>query len=241
MLCVAFAQDVKQLPSFEVASIKRSPPPKVEGTITMTARDEGTGLIMYENMSLKVLLQAAFRLKDYQIDGPGWLDDERYDINARTADDTPYAQRRKMLQRLFIERLNLSYHLVKRDLPAYVIVPGKTRPTLKTAQDRHPDEQGVMSTSTVGLGQLDGKNQTLQELADLLAIVLKAPVVDQTGIQGEYDLVLDWRENLASDGAELDGLVVAAFQKATGLVLKKHKAPLDVLVIDHLDKVPSEN
>ena len=243
LVWIAAGQTAKDLPSFEVASIKRSPPPKEEGVTTVTARDRGTGLIVYENMCLKDLLQTAFRMEDYQIDGPDWLLEERYNITARTADGTPYAQRRQMLQRLFIERLNLKYQMVKRDLPSYVIERGKGRPTLLTAKERHPDENGSMEGSGVGGGQLDAKNMTVEGIGNMLSHVLRAPVVDQTGIKGEFDLALDWRNDAASENGavELDGLVVAAFQKATGLVLRKRKAPLDVLAVDHIDKVPTEN
>lgn len=236
--CAAFAQDVKDLPSFEVASVKHCPPHSDEGTFTVTADDHRPGLITYRNMNLKGLLTRAYHLEDYQIDGPSWLDLEEYDITARPPANTPQPQRMLMLRKLLMERLQMKVHFEKKDLPAYVMQVGKTRPTLKVAKERHVSEDGSMEGSDVGGGQLNARNSTMPALANLLSYALHAPVVDMTGIQGEYDVTLDWRP----EAGELpDDLVAVALQRQTGLILKKQKAPLDLLVIDHIEKIPTAN
>jgi uncharacterized protein (TIGR03435 family) len=243
--CAAFAQAASGLPSFEVASVKRSPPPGPDQqSFTVTMDDRRPGLVTYRNVILKSLLETAYDLEGYQIKGPNWIDSEQFDIVARVPADTPYAQRRLMLQRLLAERLRLQAHLEKRDLPAYVLLVGKSPPTLRRAKVRTIGDDGTIEGSGIGGGKLNAMNQTMQGLATLLSYELHAPVVDGTGINGEYDLVLTWGLD-ASSGAATDELVAEsvaiALRREAGLILKKQKASVDFLVIDQVEKVPAEN
>ena len=114
-LCLAaFSQAAKELPSFDVASVKKSPPRANEGFVTVTFDDHGPGQINYRNMNLLNLLTTAFDLKDYQIHGPDWMVSEEYDISAKAPDKTPYRQRMLMLQRLLAERLHMQMAPVHR-------------------------------------------------------------------------------------------------------------------------------
>jgi uncharacterized protein (TIGR03435 family) len=244
--CAAFAQTPNELPSFEVASFKRSSPPSPgQTTFTVTMDDRGPGLVTYRNVRLKSLLMTAYHLEDYQIEGPGWIDSEPYDIVARVPANTSYAQRRLMLRRLLAERLQLQTHFEKKDLPAYVLQVGKNPPRLQTGKPVKVNEDGSMEGSGIGGGRLNARNQTMQGLAELLSYELHAPVIDQTGIKGEYDLVLKWGPDAKSDDAgdpsAIADYLESALQRETGLILKKQKAPLDLLVVDRAEKIPTGN
>jgi len=123
---------------------------------------------------------------------PDWIESEQYDIVARVPANTPFSERRLMLRRLLAERLQLQAHLEERELPAYVLLVRKNLPTLRKAKTRTLLEDGTTPGSMVGGGRLDAKSQTMQGLASLLSYELHAPVTDETGIKGEYDLVLSW-------------------------------------------------
>jgi uncharacterized protein (TIGR03435 family) len=113
------------------------------------------------------------------------------------------------------------------------LLVGKNPPTLRKAKPQTIAEDGSMAASISGGGRLDAKAQTMQGLASLLSNDMRAPVADQTGIKGEYDLLLTW-------GLD-DESVATALERETGLLLKKRKALLDFLVVDHAEKTPVEN
>jgi uncharacterized protein (TIGR03435 family) len=141
----ALAQPTKELPSFEVASFKRSPAPSPDQqTFTVTMDDRRPSLVTYRNVSLRSLLMTAYHLEDYQIEGAGWIDSEDYDIIARVPANTPYSQRRLMLQRLLAERLQLKVYFEKKELPAYLLMVGKNPPTLRTAKVRAASADGTL-------------------------------------------------------------------------------------------------
>jgi len=90
----------------------------------------------------------------------------------------------------------------------------------------------------------------MEGLASMLSASLRSPVVDMTGIKGEFNLTLEWKPDDADGGkASLGGAlervlpdsVFVALQEKTGLLLKKQKAPVDMLIIDHAEKIPTEN
>ena len=147
-----------------------------------------------------------------------------------------------MLQRLLAERLHLQAHFEKRELPAYVLLNGKRPPKLRKAGALAIGDDGTIEGSVIGGEKLNVKNETMQGLGALLSSELHTPVVDGTGIKGEYDLVLNWRLDASSRAAaEEDPLaesIAIALRRETGLILKKQKASVDFLVVDHVERAP---
>jgi uncharacterized protein (TIGR03435 family) len=136
--CLAQSQTVDKSLTFEVASVKPAAPPSANGRGMIMFRPPsggpGTkdpGRISYPFISLKNLLMNAYDVKNYQIAGPGWLDTERFDINATMPLDTTKEQFRMMLQNLLAERFKLSIHRESKELPAYVLSVGKGGPKMK--------------------------------------------------------------------------------------------------------------
>jgi uncharacterized protein (TIGR03435 family) len=230
-----------QTPAFEVASIK--PNRSLGG---MSSIHLSKGRVSMENVSLRKVMLNAYGIPDdreYTIDGSGSLTTERFDINATFPGDTPLPQVRQMMQTLLAERFKLVLHRETRQLPMYSLVIAKNG--LKI----HPAEDGQGRTSS-GPGRLEATKITMQRLADLLAHSVGLPVIDSTGVKGVFDFTLQWSPDeapkiVAADGNEAAGVagpsIFTALQEQLGLKLMSEKRPVEILVVDHIEKAPTEN
>jgi uncharacterized protein (TIGR03435 family) len=236
-------------PSFDVATIKPNPSGEthIQG-LTMNGRD-----IVVRNGSLADLIGAAYSVQTNQIvNGPGWLESDRYDIHA--IPDQPgspnLVQFRSILRKLLEDRYQLKIHHEKRDLSAYVLTVGKTGQKLTPTQLKGTLPGFGVSPGSGGL-TLHMVNGTMNDFTSFLQmLVLDKPVVDQTAIAGKYDCNVtftpeDWQFNghppkvKASDVTEAPNLF-DAIQQQLGLKLTAQKTAVDVIVIDHVEK-PSPN
>ena len=251
MLFIAFAQ-----PAFEVASIKPAPPP-ADGRMRMSLGGD-PGRINYTNVNLKIVLPKAFEVKSYQISGPSWLDTERFNILATFPANTPKEQVPLMLQSLLVERFKLKFHREKKDLPVYALVVGKNGPKLQKAEEGGAG--GDKPMMMMRPGRMEAKKMSMSNFVDMLSNLVDRPVVDMTGLPGFYDVTLDISmEEMAGmrggmmramgpppgdagpapEGAPAPSIFSSIQQ--LGLKLEPRKAPLDLIVIDSGDKVPTEN
>jgi hypothetical protein len=148
----AFSQAPTASPAFEVASIK-----PVEITSLATQVQSGKMRLGMQIdgarvdigfLSLADLIPMAFRVKPYQVSGPDWMRQERFDILAKIPEGVSKDQVPEMLQALLVERFKLTIHREKRDLPVYALVVGKNGPKLKESS---PDDTASAESSTIGL------------------------------------------------------------------------------------------
>jgi uncharacterized protein (TIGR03435 family) len=237
-------------PSFEVATIKPSDPNKPGQFLTIQGDRMVTG-----NTSLSFLITFAYGLHPKQIaGGPSWLDSEKYDITAKPdVEGQPNdKQLRTMLQKLLADRFKLTFHKEKKELSAYSIAVGKNGAKLSKSEG---DPNGLPGLGFRGkLGALFARNATISDFAGLMqTVVLDRPVVDQTGLAGRFDFTLDWTPEPsqfggrggqtpqpgADDPAAPPDLFTAIVAQL-GLKLESAKLPVDVLVVDHVEK-PSGN
>jgi uncharacterized protein (TIGR03435 family) len=140
---------------------------------------------------------------------------------------------RAMLQTLLAERFKLAAHRESRVLPLYELVVGKKGSRLKAAD---PEEHEGTSS---GGGNLTATRVTMAEFAYQLSRHLNAPVFDKTGIAGAFDIALHYSSD--EDRGTAAPSLFTAIQEATGLKLESGKGPVEVLVIDHIEKVPTAN
>ena len=113
--CASCAQPLR----FEVASVKKLDTSGAPGDIPRNA-DPAPGHFNMRNVPLRMLLEWAYRLKDYEISGPDWIKiDERYEVIAKAAGPVPESQVRQMLQTLLVERFQMKVHRESRELPVY--------------------------------------------------------------------------------------------------------------------------
>jgi uncharacterized protein (TIGR03435 family) len=140
---VCFAQSVDPSLTFEVASVKPTPPPtSAEGKRMIRIGAQGgpgtgdPGQISYSFVSLRNLLTEAFGLKMYQISGQDWMDSERFDIIAKVPSGATKDEVKIMLQNLLKERFQLAFHFETKVIPVYELVVGKNGPKLKESLDQ---------------------------------------------------------------------------------------------------------
>lgn len=266
---VAFGQ---AQPSFEVASVKPSAGRDFNPNLMGMRGGPGTAdpeQIAYTGVTLKNILLGAYGVDSYQVSGPGWLDQERYDILAKIPSGTTEEQFNAMLRNLLAERFNLTSHHVTRELAVYELVVGKNGLKMKEADlnissepvsnigaDKNgclelPPGHPIMAGRVTDRGSmcLTARMKSTGELAAFLAgPPLRNPVVDKTGLTGKYEFTLEYsQDRRSSPGADPLATVVDTGPNIVdsvqqlGLKLESKKAPIDVLVIDHIDKVPTGN
>jgi uncharacterized protein (TIGR03435 family) len=264
---VARGQPAK--PAFEAASIKPAIPLGPLGMRFVINGGPGTsdpGLYRCQNCSLYLIVLAAYEIRiPVQFSGPAWLENVRFDVSAKVPDGATKDEFRLMLQDLLAQRFKLAVHREKREMPAYELEVAKNGPKFKASvpnetpeNDDAPEEngklkrdrdgypilrRGVTMAAVPGHARLRSDNQSMEWLAEMLSGQTGKPVVDGTGLKGRYDFVLSWvtQETPAAatdpDGPDLP----SAVQLQLGLKLEEKKRPIQMLVVDHIEKVPTEN
>ena len=226
-----------QASAFDVASIR---PSKYVGEgLDRDKIEAAPGKLTIRNGSLSSCIQWANSVQSYQISGPEWLGSQRFDITAKTSDSAVEAQLRLMLQTLLKERFKLATHREKRELPVYVLSVAKSGHKL------HPAEGEGDSSLTPSRSQVVAKRMSMSKYADLLSGPLRTPVVDMTGLKERFDFKVDLEPYLVPDAEgrrpEVAEAMRAAFQDQLGLKLERRKSEVEILVIDHAERVPTEN
>ena len=259
---LAPAQAPPKPPAFEVASVKRAAPVSAPAARPGAARSTGLdqredpATVSYTDYPLRPLLMKAYNVKRYQIAGPSWLDTEHYDIVAKPPDGATREQIPAMLQSLLVERFQMTVRRETREQPVYALIVGKNGPNLKKT-DKPNDGVGFSTSGHLGAGSVGA-------LANLLSSFMDRPVLDMTGIQGNFDISLDvsmddligLRRMMSTAGAQTGGdaasgsgpapeispqaSIFTAIQQL-GLKLEPRKEPIEMIVIDKAEKVPTEN
>ena len=287
---VAAAQSAPAGPEFEAASVK---PADIEVRIGPLRGGPGTsspGQISGV-ATLKALLLRAYRLKDYQISGPGWMDSARYEIAAKVPQGATREQVSHMWQALLAERFGLRVHRETKELAMYALLKTKNgvklkrddrddtasdaadttefSPNIVKGADGFPDlaaGQKLPRSYEIVVGGTDGilyklwaHRETMELLADRLSAQLSRPVVDETGLTDTYDFALSWametggripRTGPPPDEIDMHDVPVmtepglsifTALPAQLGLRLEARRGPVEILVIDNAEKIPTGN
>jgi bla regulator protein blaR1 len=263
-----FAQSSAAPLTFEVASIK--PSSGDEHRVAMMFQPGGG--FRATGATLKMLLTLAYDVREFQISGgPNWISSDRFDITARpersasqeppTNDPRPMSdsQRKTMqeqmaqrLQALFADRFQLVVHRETKEQQVYALVVGKNGSKLQPTQGTG-ERQGMMR---MGRGQVDGQGISVDNLAHALSNQLGRPVMDRTGLKGNFDIKLQWTPDPGQSATPLGGApppgvepppsdpngpsLFTAIQEQLGLRLESQKGPVEMIVIDRVEK-PSDN
>ena len=237
-------------PEFEVSTIKPAAPGR--GFSILVNR---SGMLNTTSTSLADLLKFAYGLHPKQISGgPAWLESERFDITGKpAAEGIPNPEQlKKMMQKLVVDRFQLKFHVEKKEQNVYAITALKSGIKITKSENNSP---------LPGFGgppqNFNVRNATMAEFATVLqAQILDRPVVDQTGLGStRYDGILKFTPDgpggpggpganpnapAAAGNPDAPPDIFTAFQQQLGLKLESTKAPVDMFVIDRVDK-PSEN
>lgn len=205
-------------PSFEVASIK--PNRAGDNMVRLMFAPDG---LSGNGLPVRMLIGFAYNMKDFQISGgPGWIDSERYDIEAKMDESTIAAlkkltpeqaieQRRLMVRSLLVERFKLKVSHSNKELPIYALVVAKNGPKLTKSADAPsgpggpgaPGGPGPRGMMRFQMGELNATGAPISLLVDSLAREVGRTVVDKTGLEGRYDFTLHWnsdRQGLSAAG-----------------------------------------
>jgi uncharacterized protein (TIGR03435 family) len=240
-LCAQAQRTEVAAPRFATASVKAD-----------TSDHNGIGnkfdpvMMRWTSAPLRVLVQAAYGLRSYQIVGwPNSLSSDKWNIDAKTESATTSKQKYEMLQTLIVERFGLKFHREVRDLQGYSLVVGKNGAKLREVKEGEAisDRAGTV----VQRGLISGHQVRMMDWVGHLSAALGCPFEDNTGLMGRYDFRLEWSpdesqpNSFGEPGDPNGSSIFAAVQEQLGLKLEVKKFPVDMFVIDHVERVPTAN
>jgi uncharacterized protein (TIGR03435 family) len=226
--------------SFEVASVK------VPLVVSGQPYDITIGTIQHDtitltNVSLADCLKFAYGLSsDLQLLGPDWIKSKelRYDIVAKMAPGTTHEQALTMMQALLAERFKLTLHHEQRVLNYYALVVAKGGPKMPVAGDA----PARVPTGVQGQLRIISSRMPMSTVVTILPRYMRAFVVDQTGLAGDFEVKLVWTpDDRPIPDDERGPSVFTAVEEQLGLRLVSKKGPMEVLVVDSAEKTPTEN
>jgi bla regulator protein blaR1 len=237
--------------TFEVASVKLSTLGVAGGVM-----NPGPGSLRLTNMTMEWLVTQAYGIREFQLGGaPGWFRSQTYDIAAKAYGAPDLVHLLQLLRPLLAERFKLAVHHETRQMPVFVLsVEGGGLKMKASAGTASPDTPNLNGQLDATRAKLTGQHATMKQLVSTLTTDLGRPVIDETGLTGAFDFQLEWVPNeyqlgrtmpiaIPSSGAQ-DGSGLSLFtaiKEQLGLSLVSQKGQGEVLVIDHAERIPTEN
>jgi uncharacterized protein (TIGR03435 family) len=258
---ISFGQETPS-PHFEVATVK---PAKGVGPLSGGPGSSDPERVTFEGATLEVLIQNAYDVLPDQVSGPDWLRSEWYAVTAKLPPGTTLEQFRQMMANLLAERFGLVVHHVSKQVSGYdlAVMPGgpKLGPAVEKTERFAPFAE---RRGDDGLVHCSFENTSMPTFANRLGMVLRSGqpvargsrlefvrVIDQTGVAGRFDFKLDFPapsipglstpNGAYVDPGDVPTLVNDALKKQLGLKLTSAKITLDMVVVDHAERVPSAN
>lgn len=186
------------------------------------------------NVAMNLLLSIAYGVDSTRITGPSWIESQQYDVSAKWEGGAKltYEQLRAPLQKLLAERFQAAAHMERKEGSGFALVVAKNGPKVAASKGGEPFIYILKDGIRV-------HNQTLNGLAGALTSPAHAAVVNETGIEGKYDIDLKY----APEGNLNSGLpsFITALEEQAGLKLVTRKVPVEALVVDHIERTPAEN
>ena len=238
---------------FEVASIKQN-----DSGSRASNCCGSRGRLVGTNITLEMLISTAYKVYDFQVaGGPGWVNTDRYDIEAKPPDDSPGNENQDillgpMLQRLLEERFKLTVRRETREMPVFALTVAKGGSKLKSEKCTAPDPNtrqrsadvcgfSVMDNQLIRATQID-----MPRFISMLTFWVRRPIMDKTGFNGTFDVDLRWNPNEAAAAdatrppADAGPSIFTALEEQLGLKLESTRGPVEVLVIDRVER-PTQN
>ena len=231
----AFSQ---QFPSFDVASIRPGSHPTFRGMSFSSLNRTDATHFRAVNCDLSELIEWAYGIRGDRVSGPGDIHSHEatFDIDATMPAVTTDAQSRLMLQRLLAERFAVQLHSVMKPMSGYALIVDKGGPKLKMS--KLPAGHGFSSQGGAGSVMAKSPDATMSQLATLISKSLEVPVRDDTGLDGVFDIQIEFSK---LGPAETDAPTVFEVMKRLGLRLDKTEIQVETIVVDHANVKPGEN
>lgn len=237
-------------PTFEVASVR---PNSSDEPPSLALPPSGA--VVATNVPLQNLIINAHGVPAFRVVGaPDWIERERFDIAARPPDGADPGQVLSMMRALLADRFNLRVHRETREMPIYTLVlarhDGRLGPNMKpagtdcstigsaTPLPPSPDSPcaGLMGVGPAG-GTIVSIGQPLRRLTSALSMAVSRTVIDRTGLEGPFDVRLRWSADVSVGPAQGDTpSIFTALQEQLGLRLESTRGPVEVLVIDSVER-----
>lgn len=243
------ANTVSPSVTYDVSSVKPHDPS--DQNMNWSENEDG---FYADDVDLKNVIADAWHMRPDQLTGePSWAEDLHWDIAGKSTELTREqlkmllpAQRHQMMQQLLAERFHLRAHIETRTGPIFTLVPAKRgvklKPIAMTADQRATGKVPDSSLRLMGgdAAVMEAKNIPLASLLENLALNLHEKVIDKTGLPADavYDFTLRWEPDYGTGKTpESNALPMpAALEDQLGLRLQASKGPVQVLVIDHVEK-----
>ncbi len=235
---------------FEVVSVKRAG----SGTFPVGPEARPGGAFLATNVALERVIRFAYNLPDYQIvGGPAWVRDERFDIEAKAGRDVPTEELRRMVQALLADRFRLVIRREQREMPIYTLLHARDDRRLGSNMRQSPADCGSPTGPKETMEERrtpNGGVTTRRTCAAMAALIsslsgaLQSPVDDQTMLTGRWDSELSFtgERRRGADAASAAGdpndapALFTALQEQLGLKLEADRGPVEVLVIDSVER-----
>lgn len=230
----ALAQAHDEHLRFEVASIK----PHGDAGGTQAGIEINESLVRITNLSLRAVIGIADGVRDSLLVGPARLDRGHFDIVAKPPAGWDYAQLPMLMRNLLADRFKLVAHHEMKEVPGYAL-------RIPAGGSRLRQSDGPRTYLTGRPGLIAGNGRSVSELVSLLSQMVSTPVVDETELKGAYDLKLEWTPQLSASNvgtsAEPEVSIFTALREQLGLRLEPIRVTTDVVVVDSVNELPTEN
>ena len=203
------------------------------------AHPNSPGSVTMSNSSLSSCIEWAYSVGPFQITGPGWLNSARFNIAAKAAESVTDDQLKLMMRSLLADRFKLEVHREEKVMTVYELVVAKSGHKMKVSET-----EGELSfNGTPGKPVAAVQRVAIAQMVEILSRAMRAPVIDKTGLTGKYDFTVDFSGYISKDMREDDvpALAMSALPELLGLKLESKKSPVEMLIVDHMEKVPTEN
>jgi uncharacterized protein (TIGR03435 family) len=260
LVCVCADSQSSAPLAFEVASFKLAQP----GARPVSLASD-PGRWMCSNCSLFALLTQAFEVFEYQVEAPEWTKVAMFDVAGKLPEGAKREEVRPMLQALLEERLKMKAHRESREMPVYELVIAKGGPKLQEVTepaaapppgpavdgDGYPNIPGANGMRFLnGRGRIQFRGQTMKNIAHYISGQVDRPVLDATELKGKYAVKLSFRQlprdaNGISTGGpgneEFGPTIYEAVEDQLGLKLKPARRSVEMIIVDRVEKTPTEN
>ena len=195
------------------------------------------------SVTLKGAIAWSWSVMDEEIQGPDWLDRDYYDVIAKTSTPHTEDELRRMFQAVLAERFGVSIHRERREMQAYVLTVDKKG--LKMTESA-ADGESLIEPQSKRMA-LAMQRTSMAEIATVISRVLQTPVVDETHLKGRYDAVFDMtkyaQDMHPAEGVPVDmaAVMATALREEIGLRIELQKTAVDIVVVDHAEKMPQAN
>jgi uncharacterized protein (TIGR03435 family) len=254
--------------AFDVVSVKPSTVPNRRGSAGGPgSRDPGR--YSFFGATLQDLIVVAYDVRVFQISSKAPLDSKRFDIEAKLPTETTAEQFHAMMRSMLAERFHLAAHIDSKEFAGFELAIADSGTKLRGATDGGqptppvslssrddgfpnlaPNKPGMVSRQTTNgrctVIQVRAQEQTMAHLADWLQSLDEGPIRDATGLPGKYDFTIEYGRELLNAGADQSpdcqaSDLFAALKQQLGLQLVRRKLHIDVVVIESVDGVPTQN